>query len=493
MTDHRTFSRRSIVAGAGGMALATLAGCSAAGSQSKKTTTATSSPNNGLNISPGKASIGDTITVRGSSLPANTKLQLEWQRVTGHWILEQHSKVRGAEYTTTMEPVKTVTTDANGAVSTTLKIPEDHGGKHAVALVKGGNQVATGSVHVTPTFTIDRTTVPLGELLTVDVKGMPYSKYRRDDQILWDNKFTGLVTGVTNKGTVRAKVPAAGPPGKHVLEVGGGYEGATYLNPQQSPYPRNPRYAHWEVTVTESKRSSGDTWLHPNREQKPIQAFYPSLDSAQGSISVTPTSGIVGSTATFQGSGLPANESITLDWLTMTGSRVSGNGYSSKHTTLTTVRTDAKGAFSKEFSVPDDLGGTHPIVASVGGKSTAVTGFVIMPSIVDFHPKSGPVGTPIHVHLKGVGWTEYNNTYAVTYDDAFEGYGCGFNTQGDVQMQFRASGRPGMHTINAFPVIYKKPSEKRTVGFYTKPQLTYLDDHPAMTLPAMGFLFEVTK
>jgi len=322
---------------------------------------------------------------------------------------------------------------------------------------------------------------------------MPASKYRRDDQILWDDKFTGLVTGVTNRGSVRAKIPAAGPPGTHVLEVGGGYEGATYLNPQQSPYPRDPRYAHWKVTVGPAKASAGTSWKRPTVAEKPIAAFYPSVSNSQGSLSISPTSGVVGSKARLQGSGFPSNESVRLTWVTMTGSRVSGNGFSRTSKSLTTVRTNAAGNFSKEFTVPDDLGGTHPIVASVGGTKQAVTGFVIRPSIVHFGPASGPVGTPIDVHLKGVGWTEYDNTYAVTYDDDFVGYGCGFNTGGDVQMQLRASGEPGLHTIDCFPVIYKKPSEKRTVGFYTKPQLTYLDDHPVRPLPEMGFLFQVTK
>ena len=33
------------------------------------------------------------------------------------------------------------------------------------------------------------------------------------------------------------------------------------------------------------------------------------------------------------------------------------------------------------------------------------------------------------VHLKGVGWTQLDNTVAVTYDNGYVGYGCGFNSQ----------------------------------------------------------------
>ena len=443
-------------------------------------------------MSPASAAVGDSITVAGDSLPTKTALSLTWERVTGHWAIVQESTVAGTQYTTATEPLATAHTDRSGSFEISVTVPEDHGGDHSIDVRHGGSTLATDHVHVTPTFSLDRTSVPLGEQLTLSVTGMPSSKYRCNDQVLWDNKFTGLVTGVTSKGSVRAKVPAAGPPGTHVLEIGGGYEGTTYLNPQQSPYPRKPRYAHWKVSVTSPRKRAGSSWRRPVISETPIGAFYPSVPNPKGSLSITPTSGVVGSSATIDGSGFPANELVTLDWVTMTGSRVSGTGFSRKAHSLATVTTNADGSFSKGFTVPDDLGGTHPIVASIGNTAKTVTGFVIQPSIVDFKPTSGPVNTPIDVHLKGIGWTEYDNIYAVTYDDDFVGYGCGFNTQGDVQMQLRASGDPGLHTINCFPAIYKTPSDSREIGFYMKPQLTYLDDHPVRPLPQMGFLFEVT-
>ena len=59
-------------------------------------------------------------------------------------------------------------------------------------------------------------------------------------------------------------------------------------------------------------------------------------------------------------------------------------------------------------------------------------------------PTSGPVGTPVTIHLKGVGWTEYDNIYVATYDNAYMGYACGFNSQGDVVINFTAAGAPGV-------------------------------------------------
>ena len=73
---------------------------------------------------------------------------------------------------------------------------------------------------------------------------------------------------------------------------------------------------------------------------------------------------------------------------------------------------------------------------------------------------SGPVGTPITIHLKGVGWTEYDNIYVATYDNAYMGYVCGFNSHGDVVINFTASGTPGEHLIDLYPGIYQGPSSE---------------------------------
>ena len=86
--------------------------------------------------------------------------------------------------------------------------------------------------------------------------------------------------------------------------------------------------------------------------------------------------------------------------------------------------------------------------------------FVIETSIVSITPTSGPVGTPVTIHLKGVGWTEYDNIYVATYDNAYMGYACGFNSQGDVVINFTATGAPGVHIIDLYPGIYQGPANR---------------------------------
>jgi len=47
------------------------------------------------------------------------------------------------------------------------------------------------------------------------------------------------------------------------------------------------------------------------------------------------------------------------------------------------------------------------------------------------------------VHLKGIGWTQLDNTRGVTYDNSYIGYGCGFSSNGDMQLELRATGGAG--------------------------------------------------
>ena len=77
------------------------------------------------------------------------------------------------------------------------------------------------------------------------------------------------------------------------------------------------------------------------------------------------------------------------------------------------------------------------------------------------------------IHLKGVGWTDFDNIYVATYDNAYMGYACGFNSQGDVVINFTAAGAPGMHLIDFYPGIYQGPEkEQHCIGCLNSPTPT---------------------
>jgi hypothetical protein len=173
------------------------------------------------------------------------------------------------------------------------------------------------------------------------------------------------------------------------------------------------------------------------------------------------------------------------------GSRVTPNGFSPKETVLAKLKVGADGQLNVPVTIPDDLGGLHSLVVKSSDHVLARTYFVVGTSIVDMSPTSGPAGTPVRIHLKGVGWTDYDNIYVATYDNAYMRYACGFNSQGDVVINFTAAGAPGVHLIDFYPGIYQGPEGSQQL--YRLPQLTYADDHPGNKIPALRLAFRVTS
>ena len=140
-------------------------------------------------------------------------------------------------------------------------------------------------------------------------------------------------------------------------------------------------------------------------------------------------------------------------------------------------------------TIPDDLGGNHRIDAMVGDDVVGATNVMVIPSLVSITPTQVRAGEVIEIHLKGVGWTTYDNTYTVTYDNAHIGYVCGFSTNGDVVFRMTVTGAPGTHIIDLYPTIYK--GEEPTPKTFSVPQLTYSQDHPGRPLPAIRLSVEI--
>ncbi len=212
---------------------------------------------------------------------------------------------------------------------------------------------------------------------------------------------------------------------------------------------------------------------------------------AGATLSLEPTQGPVGTRTLIRGESFTPGDRLRLAWGTSIGSRVSGNGFAPEERQLGEVQVDPDGRIAWPLTVPEDLGGLHELTLSKGDALVARAHFAIETSIVDMTPRSGPAGTPVTIHLKGVGWTEYDNIYVATYDNAYMGYVCGFNSQGDVVINFTAAGEPGPHVIDLYPGIYQGPATEPQ-QLYRLPQLTYADDHPGNIIPALRFTFDVT-
>ena len=150
------------------------------------------------------------------------------------------------------------------------------------------------------------------------------------------------------------------------------------------------------------------------------------------------------------------------------------------------------------MTIPDGLGGWHVIQVLQNGQAKAQVPFFVERSLVSM-PKRVKVGERFTIHLKGVGWTQLDNTAAVTYDNSFIGYGCGFNSNGDVELNLVATGEPGTHLIDLWPMLYTQnpiyPNAAEVYGMV--PFLSYAQDAPGLALgyrlPAMRLAITVVK
>jgi hypothetical protein len=260
------------------------------------------------------------------------------------------------------------------------------------------------------------------------------------------------------------------------------------LNFQQAPNAYLPRP---DFTFHTTSGRSGTPAAYADTYQ-PYALPDSEVHVTNAKITLTPSQGPVGTHALLAGEGFPANATLDLYWQTYSGSRVTANGFAPQEKAIGQVNVADDGSIKFQLSIPDDLGGRHGLELREGKTPLARAYFAIETSIISMVPASGPAGTPITIHLKGVGWTEYDNIYAATYDNAYMGYACGLNSQGDVVITLRAAGGPGPHLIDLFPGIYQGPP-KETQLLYRIPQLTYADDHPGNKIPALHFKFEVTK
>ena len=154
--------------------------------------------------------------------------------------------------------------------------------------------------------------------------------------------------------------------------------------------------------------------------------------------------------------------------------------------------TPSGGSFHSKITVPDGLGGWHVVQVVQKGKILAEVPFYVMESIVGKGLSSVVVkeGQPFTIHLEGVGWTQLDNTVTVDYDNSYIGYGCGFNSNGDVLLHLNATGGPGTHLIDLYPMLYSlSPSFGSTptawCRFSPTPR-TIPDLHSATTCPCSG-------
>ncbi len=434
-----------------------------------------------VTVTPTHGPVGTPVTVKADGLPANSQVQIVWRTVKGSWNVG-NGEYHGRDFAPVGYQIATLTSDANGVASANFVVPEDFGFTHDVVVQEGDRLLSQTGFYVDMTVDVSPKSGPVGQPITVDVKGIGWRQLHNSWLLLYDNNFTGWISSVSTGGSARFTIPATGEPGLHMLEVLHGGFTFAYRNMQQSPEPERPQFAI-PFTIT-----AGGAILPPSPDQQ-VQTEIRSLPAA-GQLEVTPRFSPVDKPVTVSGTGFEPGKVYQLNWTTVTGNRVSGGGWEESSKVIAKATSDDKGNLSFDVNTPDDLGGAHRLWVDDGGSKKSGT-LWIQPTAMPLDVDHGPVGTTFTIHLKGVGWTETANIFTIDYDNSFIGYSCGFNSQGDVVIHLYATGQPGRHYVDLYPAIYK--GKETGPNNFRLPQLTYAADHPGEDLPHFRFAFNVVE
>ncbi|MES1247519.1 MAG: hypothetical protein ABUS54_07595 [Actinomycetota bacterium] len=458
-----------------------------------------------LETKPDVAVAGTKFTVSGSGLPANKDVMLTWATANVTWIVDARPDsvdYLGRSATKLAVILGSAHTDATGSFTTSFVAPHDFGGIHDIYAVVDGKQVAHGGFLLARSAVITPTKGPIGTMITVRYDGLGSSLYEGGGSLLYDNKYTGAIMANWTRGTAIMHIRASGPVGKHTIEVADAIS-FKYLNIQQSPIPwGSGKVMSFTVTKDNGRPKAQIDWpakMQPTLDAKTTLQLLSTNTSAHASLSST--AGAVNSAVSITASGLTPNAAVDLEWSTVVGNRVNCTGtcWTFVSVPLGTPKADANGSFTTGITVPDGLGGWHVVQVLQGGKIVAQTPYYVKRSI-DGKGVSRLVlhqGEKFTVHLKGLGWTQLDNTIAVDYDNSYVGYGCGFNSQGDTVMNLVATGAPGTHLIDMYPLLYTQQPSYANTPYGMIPVLTYEKDDPGLALgydlPAIRLAITVVK
>jgi hypothetical protein len=477
---------------------------------------------------------GTSFTISGSGLTANTELSLTWSTAKGAWkaqLLPNSVNYTGYQWDKFSVILAKVTTDASGAFKLTTKMPEDFGGPHDIYAVVNGLAVAKGAIQMTPTISITPKSGAVGTPITVTYKGMGPNLYTGGISVLWDNSYAGEAQSLWTRGTPTFKIHAAGGLGSHLI-CGTAGIGVQYMNINQSPVP----YAGGDCATFTTTKDNGPkvasiTYpqiVTPTIEQRTLMNE-PIDPTSKALMTLSKDSGVVGEKVQVNVTGLSASTSYSITWASVVGNRVNcttGTCWVYSGVPISTVTSDANGAVATEIAIPDHLGGSHAIQIKKGDLTQAQKSMFVKQSIFVYKDKAGKTlsmgvalaqksrlpedrngsGTPtlkfkagqeITIAMKGVGWTQLDNTMAVTYDNNYIGYGCGFNSNGYMVIHLRATGAVGTHIIDLHPVYYTNQPSFANTQYGMLPILSYNTDFFGLALgykqPAVHFEIEIVK
>jgi hypothetical protein len=447
-----------------------------------------------LAIAPEKGPVGTVFSVSGDAGAANTSVDIQWTTWDGSYATvttPQTVAYKQRTFTDKRVSLGQVTTDAEGRFRGSFTVPEDFGHLHAISAVVDGRDRASGGFQVLMSGTATPASGPIGTPIHLRITGLNPNLFSGSTlAVRYDNAYTGLLTAATTGGTAEAMIRATGPLGPHSIVVGAGTTPA-YLNIHQSPY--DFLYEHlpdgegfqFAFTTTADTGPPPDTLEWPSASavrtlaaDDPRTTFEP-LPPAAAKLALEPASGPILTRTRLTASGLRPDTDVAVVFVTARGNRVSDSGWDTEAMPIGQGRADAQGGLNLEVQIPDDLGGWHVLRLVQDNVPLTQAPFFVERSLASVSTSRPRIGETFTIHAKGLGWTELDNGFAVTYDNVFVGYACGFNSNGDVTMPLVATGAPGTHLIDLYPMVYNGQDRK---AWYWAPVLTFARDFPALGL-----------
>src|SRR5436190_19943297 len=132
---------------------------------------------------------------------------------------------------------------------------------------------------------------------------------------------------------------------------------------------------------------------------------------------------VVGTNVVVSATDLPAGKTVDLQWGTVTGGWViedyyhfKGKKYAEATSSLGKFNIDSNGHLDARFVIPEDYGGVHEVTAVIDNRPVAQNGIEVTQSF-EMSPASGPIGTPIEIRVKGLGWRTMESTWVVNWDN----------------------------------------------------------------------------
>jgi len=169
-----------------------------------------------LSITPTSGQAGTEATIEGDGFPADTAVELVWYTHDGH--CPTNVPITPEPREDVLGPVET---DGEGAFEHEFTIPTSVGSTRSILAEVDGESVASvGFMQQPDVHSISPTSGPVGTEIEIELSGVGWPRYENAYYLVYDNSPVGYVCGLDNDdGVVRTRIPAAGEPGTHFIDI----------------------------------------------------------------------------------------------------------------------------------------------------------------------------------------------------------------------------------------------------------------------------------